>query len=102
MSAKINDVDVHVKCPNGHDNIIPIRDWIYDEECSEKSDEQMGTEFCHRFQIGGVQCSHADCGANVEGEIEIWEYPVGCEEYRGVSPNIDIEDANSAVEIVAD
>lgn len=23
MSAEVNDVNVHVKCPGGHDNIIP-------------------------------------------------------------------------------
>lgn len=102
MAAKINSVDVCVTCPEGHENRIPMTDWYqHDPEVYPKSDDQMGSEVCHRYTLDGVPCLDPQCSCTLDAEIEVWEYPDGMEEDRAHTHNVDHADADRAVEIVA-
>ena len=88
MSIRLSDHNITVTCPNGHQNMINIQDWEMDEpEVYQKSDSQMGNEICHRFHIDGV------------AEIEVWEYPVGMEESRAASDNVNGVDVDMAIKV---
>ena len=103
MSIRLADQNVCVTCPKGHQNMINIQDWEMDDpEVYSKADCQMGNEVCYRFHIDGVPCSEQNCTESLEAEIEVWEYPAGCEEFRSASRNVNAEDANSAVAIELD
>lgn len=103
MSVHINNCDVGVVCPKGHITNINIQDWEMDNpEIYPKADCQMGSEICYRFRVEGVRCSDQNCSESLEAEIEVWEYPVGCEEFRSASSNVNAVDVNSAVSIEMD
>ena len=100
MAVRINPVDVCVTCPEGHVNRIPMLDWYqHDPDVNQKSDDQMGSEVCHRFTLDRVPCSDPQCDCTLDAEIEVWEYPVGMENSRGQSDNVDSADAVAAVSI---
>lgn len=97
MGVKINEKKIKVKCPKGHLNHIPSTEWYRCEtEIDEKHDDQMGCEYCHRFELQAVSCGENGCSETISGAIEIWEYPDGIEEFRSVSGNVDPDDANDA------
>ena len=103
MSVHITDSEVGVMCPNGHITKINIQDWEMDSpEVYPKPDCQMGNEICYRFHVDGVPCSDQKCSALLEAKIEVWEYPMGCEEFRSASSNVNAADINSAVSIEMD
>ena len=100
MSIRLSDHNITVTCPNGHQNMINIQDWEMDEpEVYQKSDSQRGNEICHRFHIDGVPCSGQNCNESISAEIEVWEYPVGMEESRAASDNVNGVDVDMAIKV---
>lgn len=93
----INDIEVVVRCPRGHSNKFDIRDW----ECDvlEREERPMGAEIHHGLSLEGVLCTHPGCGCEIDANIDIWEYPDGCENHFECSSNVDATTAREAVSI---
>ena len=62
----------------------------------------MGPERCHRFELEDYPCSVQGCQCTLNAEIEVWEYPLGMEEYRGISPSVNSDDADRGVKVVSE
>lgn len=98
MSVQLNDKSVRVTCACGNCFSVHICDWNQDEpEVYDTSDDQMGSQVCHRFTIDEWECSQ--CHKGVNAQIEVWEYPSGMKEYTGATANVDANDAEAAVTI---
>ena len=99
MPIKISpSVTVRVTCKCGNVIPIPIKNWDRrDPVVEEKSDNAMGNGIEHGFEISDYPCPV--CGANVDAEFSVYEYPNGMKETHYASENVCESDIDSAVSI---
>ncbi len=90
---------IRVKCQNGHWNAVSSEQWEQTEpEMIEHPDWAMGNETHHHLELSDYPCD--ECGKEISGSIDVWEYPTGTVSARDQSDNVNVDDAASAVTVV--
>ena len=75
MSLKWLNSLIVIKCPECHNDVsVDLADFDIDVYSEDNGENKMGDTYRHTLRPE-IVCPH--CNANIEGEIEFIEYPIG-------------------------